>query len=80
MKKKADAYVNNKDWEALEEFSVDLLDDSKGKSAAAFYLLGLAFYNLSFFREAATAFEKSIEIDKKDPQKYYNLGMAYFKL
>ena len=69
----------NEDWEKLEEFAVDELDNSDGKSTKAYFYLGVALYKQRYFDQSIKAFSKSSEIYAEDAQLQYNLGLAYFK-
>lgn len=72
---------NEEVWLDLENFSCDHLDSMNGKNCPkGFFYLGVALYKMSCFEQAINAFEKCINLDKKDAQAHYNLALAHFKV
>lgn len=66
-------------WENLEQRACDQLDKQKGKSAKGFFFLGVALFKLQYYDGCIKAYSQSNELNSKDPQLHYNLGLAYFK-
>lgn len=48
-------------------------------SAKGFFYLGLALFKLQFIDGSIKAFAQSCELNNRDAQLHYNLGLAYFK-
>ena len=80
-----EAYRNNRDEEAVEEFRRAVEADPD--FAEAYYRLGLA-YNVTkqtdeaekAFRDATKAYEKITKRDEKNSDAFYFLGLCYEKL
>ena len=71
--------IKNKDWQNLEQASVNQLDEVKGKSPKGFFYLGVALYKMGAYGKAIKSFQKSGELNANDAQVQYNLGLSYFK-
>jgi tetratricopeptide (TPR) repeat protein len=71
--------VADEDWDQLEAFAVEHLDKCKAKSSLGFLYLGVALYKAGRYDSAVQAYQKSAELDPKNAQVQYNLGLAYFK-
>ena len=58
---------NEEIWKDLEDFACDHFETMKGKKCPkGFFYLGVAFYKQDDYEEAIKAFEKCINLDKKD--------------
>lgn len=63
--------------QAIEKYSAQV----KTNATAANYLeLGAAYYIAHRWQDAITAFEKTVELDSKQPYAYYYLGILYAAL
>lgn len=72
-------FVYCEEWEKLENFALDRLDETGATSAKAFFFLGFALYKMEHYHQSITAYQKSIELVPLDAQTQYNLALAYFK-
>jgi len=54
--------------------------EDKNKNYFYFYLLGLSYQGINQFNEAIKNFEKSIKLNNKFIESYFNLGIIFFKL
>jgi len=53
--------------------------EEKNKDYFYFYLLGLSYQGINQFNEAIKNFEKSIKLNNKFIESYFNLGIIFFK-
>ena len=73
--KRAIALEKKKDWQLLLDWC-RLWADSEPENVAAWYNLGITYYELKRYNDAIEAYRHAIRIDPKDALAWYNLGDA----
>lgn len=71
---------NEEIWKDLEDFACDHFETKGKQCPKGFLYLGVAFYKQDDYEKAIKAFDKCINLDKKDAQAHYNLALAHFKV
>ncbi len=72
-----------KDFQAADQYPENQsigLDDKSQRRAQIFYLMGLAYEEMKEDRKSKEFFQKSIEIEVREPEYYYQKALAYRKL
>jgi len=60
------AIIEEEEWDKLEDFALDQLDNTKGQCDMGFLYLGIALYKQEHYHQACIAFQKSVELKQDD--------------
>ena len=74
--KRVIALEKKKDWQLLLDWC-RMWTDSEPENPAAWYNLGITYYDVRRYKDAIEAYRHAIGIDPKDAVAWYNLGDAY---